>query len=332
MARHGGPRVTLVERRVEPGLGLAYGAAHETHLLNVRASNMSALPDQPDHFVRWLAARGVEDAGSAFVPRVVYGEYLQELLSAAERDSGGRLEIVQGDASDLELAEDGVVLSLVDGRRLTGDMASLAIGNLPPHAPPGLDPLRLTPGRYWPDPWDRRLAEDVGESDTILVIGTGLTMVDVVLMLEAKGFRGRIFAMSRRGLLPRPHAATAPFTRRAERPKTRASALVRDVRRRAAEIGWRNAVAALRPFTQSLRRAASGAQTRRFLRHLLRPRRRASEHVRAAAAQIARPRHDPRRRATDRDRCRQGGADDRRQRQAQRPAAGARAADPGRLL
>src|SRR3954454_13114918 len=61
MLRHAGPRVTLVERRVEPGLGLAYGAAHETHLLNVRASNMSALPDEPDHFVRWLAARGVED-------------------------------------------------------------------------------------------------------------------------------------------------------------------------------------------------------------------------------------------------------------------------------
>jgi uncharacterized NAD(P)/FAD-binding protein YdhS len=268
MLRHAGPKVTLVERQKGAGLGLAYGSAHETHLLNVRASNMSALPDEPDHFVRWLKARGIADAGTAFVPRVAYGEYLQELLFAAERESGGRLEIVRGDAKDLEIGEEQVVLTLDDGRRLTADMASLAMGNLPPHAPPGLDPLRLTPGRYWPDPWDRKLTEGLGDKDVVIVIGTGLTMVDVVLMLEAKGYRGRIFALSRRGLLPRPHAATAPFERRAERPRTIASALVRDVRRRAAEIGWRNAVDELRPFTQSLWRAASAAQKRRFLRHL----------------------------------------------------------------
>ena len=268
MLRHAGPKVTLVERNAGPGLGLAYGSAHETHLLNVRASNMSALPDEPDHFVRWLQARGVAEAGAAFVPRVTYGQYLQDLLFAAERESGGRLEIVRADANDLELDEAGVVLSLADGRKLHADMASLAMGNLPPHSPRGLDPLRLTAGRYWPNPWDSRLAESLSESDVVLVIGTGLTMVDVVLMLEAKGFRGRIFALSRRGLLPRPHAAAAPFAKRAERPGTKASALVRDVRMRAAEIGWRNAVDELRPFTQSLWRAASSAEKGRFLRHL----------------------------------------------------------------
>jgi uncharacterized NAD(P)/FAD-binding protein YdhS len=268
MLRHAGPKVTLVERQAGAGLGLAYGSAHETHLLNVRASNMSALPDEPDHFVRWLQARGIADAGTAFVPRIAYGEYLQELLFAAERDSDGRLEIVRGDAKDLELGEAEAVLTLADGRRLRADMASLAMGNLPPHAPPGLDPLRLAPGRYWPDPWDRDLAEGLGEEDVVLVIGTGLTMVDVVLMLDAKGYRGRIFALSRRGLLPRPHEASAPFERRPERPGTIASKLVRDVRRRAAEIGWRNAVDELRPFTQSLWRAASAAQKHRFLRHL----------------------------------------------------------------
>ena len=70
LLRHGGPRATLIERAVKPGLGLAYGAAHASHLLNVRASNMSALPDQPDHFVRWLEARGVANASAAFVPRL----------------------------------------------------------------------------------------------------------------------------------------------------------------------------------------------------------------------------------------------------------------------
>ena len=75
-------------------------------------------------------------------------------------------------------------------------MASLAMGNVPPHAPAGLAPLRLDAGRYWPNPWDRRLADGLGDDDVVLVIGTGLTMVDVVLMLEAKQFGGRIVAIS----------------------------------------------------------------------------------------------------------------------------------------
>ena len=268
MLRHAGPRVTLVERAAEPGLGIAYGSAHESHVLNVRASNMSAFPDTPDHFVRWLSDRGVDNAATAFVPRVTYGAYLQEVLFAAEREAGGRLEILRGDAVDLEMDEDRVVLSLADGRRVEGDMASLAMGNLPPHAPAGLDPLRLDAGRYWPNPWDRKLAEGLGDDDVVLVIGTGLTMVDVVLMLEAKQFRGRIFAVSRRGLLPRAHEKPEPFERRADRPGTRASALVREIRGRSAAIGWRNAVDELRPFTQSLWRAASRAEKKRFLRHL----------------------------------------------------------------
>jgi uncharacterized NAD(P)/FAD-binding protein YdhS len=268
MLRHAGPKVTLIERAAEPGLGLAYGSAHESHLLNVRASNMSALPDEPDHFVRWLRARGVDNADAAFVPRVTYGAYLQELLFAAARDAGGRLDIVQGDAIDLEIGAEAAVLTLADGRTVSGDMASLAMGNLPPHAPPGLDPLALGPGRYWPNPWDRKLADGLNDTDVVLVIGTGLTMVDVVLMLDAKGFRGPIVAISRRGLLPRPHEAPAAFERRSDRPGTRASALVREVRRRADAIGWRNAVDELRPFTQSLWRGASRGEKKRFLRHL----------------------------------------------------------------
>jgi uncharacterized NAD(P)/FAD-binding protein YdhS len=268
MLRHAGPKVTLVERAAEPGLGIAYGSAHASHVLNVRASNMSAFPDRPDHFVRWLEGRGVAEAATAFVPRVTYGAYLQELLFAAEREAEGRLEVVRGDAVDLELDAQGVTLSLADGRRLRGDMASLAMGNLPPHAPAGLDPLRLAPGRYWPNPWDAELADGLGDEDVVLVIGTGLTMVDVVLMLAAKGFRGRILAISRRGLLPRPHAAAPPFDRRADRPGTRASRLVREIRRRGEAVGWRQAVDELRPFTQSLWRAASRDEKKRFLRHL----------------------------------------------------------------
>lgn len=65
LLRHEGPRATLIERAPVAGTGLAYGAAHPSHVLNVRAANMSAFPDDPSHFVRWLEARGVPDAATA---------------------------------------------------------------------------------------------------------------------------------------------------------------------------------------------------------------------------------------------------------------------------
>ncbi len=237
-------------------------------LLNVRASNMSAFPDQPMHFVQWLEARGTADAAAAFVPRVLYGAYLRELLDEARRSSNGRLDVVTGEAVDLQMDDRGVRVTLADGRELTADAASLAMGNLPPHPPPGLDPMRLAPGRYWADPWDPGAAEGLSKSDRVLVIGTGLTMVDLVLLLEARGYGGKILGLSRRGLLPRPHAPAPAADRINRRPATIASRLLRSVRKRSGEVGWRNAVDELRPFTQQLWRAATFQQKRRFLRHL----------------------------------------------------------------
>lgn len=267
LLRHEGPRATLIERAPVAGTGLAYGAAHPSHVLNVRAANMSAFPDDPSHFVRWLEARGVPDAASAFIPRVTYGEYLRELLEAALRDSGGRLNLVRGNVDNLEVIDDGVSFT-VNGWLWFADAAVLAVGNLPPHDPPGLGSEQLSAERYKGDPWDASVPEDLSDDDTVLVIGTGLTMVDVVLLLDARGFRGRIVALSRRGLLPRSHAPGAEWDRIVERPATLASGLVRAVRRRGDAIGWRNAVDELRPFTQAMWGNASEAERGRFLRHL----------------------------------------------------------------
>ncbi len=266
LLRHEGPRATLIERAPVAGTGLAYGAAHPSHVLNVRAANMSAFPDDPSHFVRWLEARGVQDAPGAFIPRVTYGEYLRELLEAALRTSNGRLTLVRDEVEDLEFAND-VKVRLRD-RTIEADAAVLAVGNLPPHDPPGLDPGKLSSARYKGDPWDASVPEDLSDDDTVLVIGTGLTMVDVVLLLDARGFKGKIVALSRRGLLPRPHAPGAEWERIAERPATVASWLVRSVRERGEAIGWRNAVDELRPFTQAMWGNASEAERGRFLRHL----------------------------------------------------------------
>ena len=267
LLRHDGPRATLIERRLDAGTGLAYGSAHPSHLLNVRAGNMSAFPDEPDHFIAWLKRRRPDLAGGVFVPRTIYGAYLRELLDEALASSRGRLEIVWGDVVDVHPpGRAGVVLA--DGRVCDADGAVLAVGNLAPHTPAGLDPGALG-SCYKPDPWAPDATTGLTPGDTVVILGTGLTMVDLALKLEAEGFGGRIVAISRRGLLPRAHGhaplASPPMR---VRPTTCASALTRQVRDRVAAVGWRSAVDELRPFTQSMWRAASDAERTRFLRHL----------------------------------------------------------------
>ena len=268
LLRHEGPRATIVERRGgQVGRGVAYSAAHPDHLLNVRAGNMSALPDEPDHFVRWLEARG-QGGRTTFVPRVAYGEYLREMLDAARAAAPGRLKLVEGEAVDLRDTGDGVRLDLADGGTVAGDSAVLAVGNLPPHDPPGLDGASLPPGLYSPDPWAADIGRGLRDDDTVVLVGTGLTAVDAALLLEAGGFRGRVLALSRRGLAPRRHRdGQPPCAPVAERPAGAVSGIVRHVRARAAADGWRVAVDELRPMTQIMWAAASADERARFLRH-----------------------------------------------------------------
>lgn len=268
LLRHDGPRATLIERAPVAGEGLAYGAAYPGHVLNVRASNMSALPDDPDHFVRWLAANGAGDASATFVQRVTYGAYLRDLLGKALEEAGDRLRLVRGDAVDVEQAGRGARVLLADGTAIEADTAVVAVGNLPPHDPPGFG-TGLSAARYKSDPWDRSVPRGLKDTDTVLLIGTGLTTVDVALLLESSGFKGRIVALSRRGLVPQRHDAPGPmFPKLAERPVAAPSELVRMVRARGEQIGWRNAVDELRPYTQAMWANASDADRARFLRHL----------------------------------------------------------------
>lgn len=264
LLRHDGPRATLIERGDAAGLGVAYGTRQSDHLLNVRAANMSAFPDRPDHFTAWLAGRDEAAGPGDFVPRALYGVYLRETLAAAQAAAPGRLTVVDGEA----VAIDGATVLLQDGDLVAADAVVLAVGNLAPQVPPGLGGIAQDPA-YIGNPWAAGATAGLGENDQVLLIGTGLTMVDVVLTLEAQGFGGRIVALSRRGLLPHRHAPATPAPQPlTERPRPPLSALVRSVRARAAAIGWRSAIDELRPFTQGIWAAADPVERRRFLRHL----------------------------------------------------------------
>lgn len=268
LMRHDGPRATLIERRPRQlARGVAYSAAHPRHLLNVRAGNMSALPDDPGHFVRWLEARGEGDR-TTFVPRTLYGAYLREMFDEAVARSGGRLAQRVGEVCSTDLA-DGVALTLADGARIDADAVVLALGNLPPHTPPGIDPAILPDTAYAADPWASDIADGLGPDDLVVLVGTGLTAIDAALLLDARGFAGQILAVSRRGLSPRPHVDGAPAPKGvSDKPQGTLSDLVRHVRARARDGGWRAAVDELRQVTQMMWGAADRGERARFLRHL----------------------------------------------------------------
>ena len=265
LLRHDGPRATLIERRPQTARGVAYSTVHPGHLLNVRAANMSALPDDPGHFVRWLAARG--EGGEGFVPRQLYGAYLDELLVDAMARGGDRLRVVRREAVDVAIAGEGATVTLDDGATIGCDRVALALGNLPPVTPGGIEPEALPAGVYVADPWSGAIDGGLDADDTVLVLGTGLTMIDIALLFDAAGFAGRVVALSRRGLVPLTHAAVEK-TSLSERPEPRCGALLPAVRSRAGAVGWRAAVDELRPYTQGIWRALPRPEQHRFLRHL----------------------------------------------------------------
>ncbi len=259
LIRAGAECVTLIERARAPGRGVAYSTGRPEHLLNVPARRMSAFGDDPGHFVRWFAARG-GGGEEDFAPRMLYGDYLAELLAGA----GDRVEIVRGEAVGIDQL--GVQLS--DGATVAADAVILAPGNFTPATPRGIVPAAL--GALWADdPWAAGLTEGLGAGDVMLLLGTGLTAVDVALTLDATGFRGRIVALSRRGLAPRTHGLTEPVATPPEAAlPSHCAAMLRRVRARSGEVGWHHAVHELRPVTQRLWAQASLAERRRFLRHL----------------------------------------------------------------
>jgi len=253
-----GARVTLIEREHVPGRGVAYGTDRPEHLLNVPARRMSGVADDVDHFTRWWAARGGD--AEDYAPRMVFGGYVRELLAEA----GESVDIVRGDAVDVEPGER---VRLADGRPIDADAVVLALGNLRPALPARIETGAL--GDAWvADPWAGDFTVGLGPDDVIVLLGTGLTAVDVALTLDARSFAGTVLALSRRGLAPRAHEPREPMVAPQEELPETCVGLLRRVRHRAAEIGWRSAVHELRSVTQDLWRGAPLAERRRFLRHL----------------------------------------------------------------
>jgi uncharacterized NAD(P)/FAD-binding protein YdhS len=247
------------------GRGVAYSTTEPAHLLNVPAEGMSAWAGDPDHFARRFEAEGGDRHG--FAQRRFFARYLGEMLDRAL--ASGCTRLVEKTAVGGARYGGGWHVSFDDGSAIEAKSLVLAVGNQEPES---LRSFEDAGSRFIRNPWgaDARAAvQHLAESgEAALLVGTGLTMVDLALSLDAAGHTGRIIALSRRGLVPRGHADYEPVTvEKEEVPTGNVRVLWRWLRRRGAEVGWRAAIDSLRPHSHPLWQSLSGDEQRRFLRH-----------------------------------------------------------------
>ncbi|BCY12187.1 FAD/NAD(P)-binding protein [Actinoplanes sp. L3-i22] len=263
--------VVLISPDESPGRGVAYGAARPWHILNARAGAMSICPDDPMHLVRWARAHGHAIEGTDFLPRALYGDYLAAQFAEIVATSGGRLRHHVATATALHRDQHGYAV-LTDAGPVRAAQVILAVGNPEQQRLPGISDAAYASPHLVVDPWSA--CPEPPADEPVLLLGTGLTAVDVALTLTENGHRGPIEAISRRGLLPLAHPQLPPSSAHPDlildRPLT-----VRQLLRRvrvaiAAGADWVAVIDTLRHQADRLWDEFDDGNRQRFLRHVAR--------------------------------------------------------------
>jgi uncharacterized NAD(P)/FAD-binding protein YdhS len=275
--------IDIYEPRPLLGAGLAYSSDDPAHRINVAAARMAIFSEDPTHFDRWFKETGeaaadpeaVLEDGRAYPRRAAFGRYMDQLLRTAARAFPNvRLLHLRGTVTSVDRHGDTYRLTSDTGEQNDADLVVLSPGHPPPQHRWATVEAAVAP-RFVSNPWRPSALAQIRPDDEVLIIGTGLTMVDVVASLRLQGHAGPITAVSRRGLTPRPRT-TLPVEAFGtfNQPSTEsAAALLRNVRhavRDAAREGkpWECVVDALRQQGTAVWQGLSPASRSRFLRHL----------------------------------------------------------------
>lgn len=278
-------QVLLINRSGLLARGVAYGTRTAAHLLNVPAGRMGALPGEEHGFYEFARRHDPRIRPGSFVARRSYGDYLESLLAdaASHASHGCCFRAMVGDVHRVLPRSDaaGARLLIGNGDVVDADRVVLSMGNYAPQDPPIAPAQRAfySSPRYVRDPWRPDALWVVKSNEPVLLIGSGLSMLDVVLDLRDRGHHAPIYAVSRRGLMPQPHRDLdlAPrydeqLPRRlfAQPSARRYARLVREAVERHLRDGgdWRDVIGALRAATPALWQALPAAEQQRFLRHL----------------------------------------------------------------
>ena len=166
---------------------------------------MSMFAGKPRGFLDFVQRDDPAAAGTDFLPRRRYGDYLEEEVARALRQgkaNGHDVNIIPFSVDALVPEHDGI--TVIHGEEsLRSDAAVLALGALPPQPLAGVSDAALASGRYVVDPW-RMLtrADELPTPRKVALIGMGLTAVDMLLELSVRWPQAEFVAISRHGLFP----------------------------------------------------------------------------------------------------------------------------------
>lgn len=271
--------LVLIERSGVIGRGVAYAARDYPYLLNVPAARLSADSADPLQFLRYARTRLPNVDGEDFLPRALYGDYLQDMLCRAEREVPANVRLVRvfGEVTGIQRSAGGAqAVQLLTQAPIGADIIVLALGNPPAPWPPWAGELR-DHRAFRQDPRD--LPQTLTADHSVLIVGNGLTMADAAAALSRHADRvPTLHTLSRRGLIPKPQTIFHPQTLRGSGEALLAhthslSRLLRACRDLAGEVeklggNWREAVAFIRNLAPVLWRRLPDAERRRFVRHL----------------------------------------------------------------
>jgi uncharacterized NAD(P)/FAD-binding protein YdhS len=278
-ARH----LLLVNGSGKVARGMAYGTQSPDHTLNVPAGNMSAFDDDPQHFLRFAQRRDSTITSSSFVARSIYGDYLEQLLaeSEAKAPAHATLERVTCHVTRLEYASNGqsILAHFENGDIREVDQVVLALGHFASANPRINNMAFYDSERFIRDPWNQSRLSAIGSDQPVLLLGTGLTAVDVAMTLQKQAPARKIHAVSRRGMLPQYHrrSGVSHHTTADQSSIWGDACTVREqmraLRRYCDKLeqsggDWREALAILRPVTAGIWQRYDERERRRFVRHV----------------------------------------------------------------
>ncbi|MEJ0051088.1 MAG: FAD-dependent oxidoreductase [Methylovirgula sp.] len=275
-----GARIAVIEPRADVGSGVAYATPDEQHRINVPADRMGVSAAPQDRFDIWLKTQHPEligdgDPERTYVPRRWFGIFVRDRLAEAIRTSAAVFRHIQAEATSVRTAEGGAEIALSDGRKLRARHVVVAVSHGLPALPRGIPATLVgTPG-FLENPWNVERLREIPRDGAVLIIGTGLTMADVIASLLARGHRGPITAISRHGLLPRKSgpASVPPGLDLSAWPSASVAHYVKSIRAEmdrveAEGLSWRGVFTALRVQSGYLWSRLTHADKHRFLRHL----------------------------------------------------------------
>ena len=267
-------RLVVVEPSASLGRGVAYGAHHPLHLLNVRTRDLSVRAGQPGDFLNWAFRQldqGENHAGlhdglaHTFLPRQLFGEYVRErFFEAVEGRGDVELKIVNAVATSCVKEGDRFTLHFDRAEPAQADVVLLATAY-------GLQASTPTGALA---PFDALPPERINGAKTMALIGSGLTMVDVLQSTRRDGFQGKVTVISKHGQLPRPHASKGVVPRESGLSRSkRLSSLTTAVAiacaaAEAHRTPWQAVINSVRSSLQDIWQGLPVEEQARFLRHV----------------------------------------------------------------